>query len=435
MTGSPHKHAGKRPTLAVARLAGAVLLVGGAIPAPAAAQTEIVAAIQTRGNVATSDEELRRLTGVEIGSPVTGDIAAQVAGRLRATRRFESVEVLKRYASIADPSQIVLVVIVDEGPVRLKPTNDPANPMRAVKKRLPALLFSPILGSESGYGLTYGALLTRPEPTGKESRIAFPLTWGAQKRAGANFEQRFPESRWMTRLEAGGSVSRRINPLFGVNDDRAAGYVRAERSFTRALRIRGAAGWQNVAFGADADHFTTLGGEAVFDTRLDPFLARNAVYLRAARSHLRFGQRGDVTRTDLEAHGYLGLPGQAILVASARSNAADAPLPDYLKPLLGGPTAVRGFKTGTAAGDSLLVSSLEVRVPLTSPLSFGKIGVSGFVDAGAVSNAGERLLDQPFRRSVGGSLWFTAAVFRINVAVARGIGSSTRVQMLGSLNY
>ena len=114
-------------------------------------------------------------------------------------------------------------------------------------------------------------------------------------------------------------------------------------------------------------------------------------------------------------------------------DAADGARPDYLKPLLGGPPSVRGFKTGTAAGDSLVAGSLELRVPLTSPLSFGKIGVSAFVDAGTVYDAGQRLADQPWRRGVGGSVWFTAAFVRVNVAVAHGIGASTRVHVGGSL--
>jgi outer membrane protein assembly factor BamA len=394
---------------------------------------EVLSALQVRGNVATSDDEMRRLAGVDIGMPVGPETVATIAERLRATKRFDRVEVLKRYASIADPTQIVLVVIVDEGPVSIKRTNDPNNPTRVVRRRLPSLLFSPILGNESGYGITYGALLTHPEPAGKESRVAFPLTWGVQKRAGADFEKRFPGG-WLTRIEIGGSVSRRINPRFDAEDDRRAVYFRPERRFTQSLRVRGLTAWQDVSFLNVADRFTSLGGEVVFDTRLDPFLARNAVFLRATRNHLTFAERETVNRTDLEAHGYLGLFAQTILVASARRDSADGPLPDYLKPLLG-PSSVRGFKTGSAAGDSLVSGSLELRVPLTSPLSFAKIGVSGFVDAGTTYDYGERFADQPLMRGVGGSVWFTAAFFRVNVAVAHGIGASTRVHLLGNLTF
>jgi hemolysin activation/secretion protein len=194
-------------------------------------------------------------------------------------------------------------------------------------------------------------------------------------------------------------------------------------------------GWQDVSFQDAPDRVTTMSAEAIFDTRLDPFLARDAVYIRATQSRLLFQQRDSVNRTDVEGHVYLGLVGQAILIASAKSDRADGPLPRYLKPLIGGPSTIRGFKTGTAAGDSLAGGSLEVRVPLTSPLSFGKIGVSAFVDAGTVYDSGQALADQTLMRGAGGGVWFTAAVLRINVAVAHGVGSSTRVQLVGNLTF
>ena len=96
---------------------------------------------------------------------------------------------------------------------------------------------------------------------------------------------------------------------------------------------------------------------------------------------------------------------------------------------------MRGFKTGTASGDSLVAGSLELRVPLTSPLSFAKIGVSAFVDAGTVYDSGQRFADQPLQRGVGGSVWIAAAFLRFNVAVAHGVGASTRVHVGGNLTF
>jgi hypothetical protein len=74
-------------------------------------------------------------------------------------------------------------------------------------------------------------------------------------------------------------------------------------------------------------------------------------------------------------------------------------------------------------------------VPLTSPVGFGRIGVSAFVDVGTVYDHGERLVDQPWRQGVGGSVWLTAAFFRINLAVAHGIGASTRVHFGASVTF
>src|SRR5262245_21304345 len=82
--------------------------------APAPSGTATVTAIQIHGNVLTPDDDVRRLAGVAAGMPFDASTIDAVTARLRAAKRFKSVQVLKRFASIADPSQIVLVVIVDE---------------------------------------------------------------------------------------------------------------------------------------------------------------------------------------------------------------------------------------------------------------------------------------------------------------------------------
>ena len=111
------------------------------------------------------------------------------------------------------------------------------------------------------------------------------------------------------------------------------------------------------------------------------------------------------------------------------------PQPDRSDSGPGGLANLRGFKAGTAVGDTLVAGSAELRVPLTSPFSIGKIGVSAFVDAGAVYDKGTRLGDQSIRKGYGGSLWFSAAFVRFSVAVAHGVGSSTRAHVGGSLSF
>jgi hypothetical protein len=55
---------------------------------------------------------------------------------------------------------------------------------------MPNVLILPILGIEDGYGLTYGARFTPPDPhwMGKRSRITFPLSWGGNKRAEVDLD-------------------------------------------------------------------------------------------------------------------------------------------------------------------------------------------------------------------------------------------------------
>src|SRR5215831_13871326 len=87
---------------------------------PAQAQPpETVTDIRVQGNVLTTDAEMRQLAGVDVGTPFTPDLPDVVTERLKNTRKFESIQVLKRFASISDPSQIILVIIVNEGPVKL----------------------------------------------------------------------------------------------------------------------------------------------------------------------------------------------------------------------------------------------------------------------------------------------------------------------------
>jgi len=183
---------------------------------------------------------------------------------------------------------------------------------------------------------------------------------------------------------------------------------------------------------------------------VDPVLARNAVYGRASWSHLNFGDgplqapaqpdgytgyQGAVSRTSLDGRGYLGLVGQAVLAGRVLREDSDRPLPPYLQPELGGLSTLRGFRTGSFVGDTMVAMSAEVILPLTSPLKIGKFGVSTFLDRGAIYNKGERFSDQTLHNGYGGSIWFAAAFLRLNIAVAHGQGSSTRVQAGGNVTF
>src|SRR4249919_633321 len=240
---------------------GPALQATGPVPQPGlqAASTqpgETVAAIQIQGNTATPDEEVRRLADVRVGMPFEERTAEAVAARLRAAKRFESVEVRKRFASIADPSQIALVIIVDEGPVKIVMTGDPDSPTRIERKRLPNILVLPILRYEDGYGLTYGARLTLPDPhwMGKRSRITFPLSWGGTKQAGVDLEKRL-DTGLIDRVTTGASISQRDNLAYDQEDDRARLYLRGEHEFSRVLRLGASTGWQRASFDGVADQF------------------------------------------------------------------------------------------------------------------------------------------------------------------------------------
>jgi outer membrane protein assembly factor BamA len=274
--------------------------------------------------------------------------------------------------------------------------------------------------------------LARPDVAGPRSRLSFPLTWGGDKRAGIEFEKSLDQGP-LRRLQAGASVSRQTNPYFDERDDRQRVFVGADSRAAGPLRADVTAAWEHVSFGGTDDRVARIGGGVTVDTRIDPFLARNALFARVSLEHVSMHNAGALNTVGIDVRGYVGLLGQTVLVLRALRDDGDRARPAYLQPILGGTANLRGFAAGTAVGDTLTAASAEVRVPITSPLSFGKLGVSVFVDAATVYDEGGRLADQRFDRGIGAGVWFSAAFLRLNLSIARGLGHSTRVNFGATL--
>jgi len=419
----------------------ALAIAAGWTQAPAGSDVqarETITAIEVHGNTLTSDDEVRRLSGLEVGGAFGPATVGDAAARLKASKKFERVEVLKRYASIADPSQIILVVIVDEGPVKIETTGDADHPVRIARGSSLKLQFLPILSYEDGYGLAYGVQMTRRNIAGDDSRLSFPLTWGGDKRAAVEFDKIFG-SVAVGRVLGGLSFSRRENPFFHQDDDRSRVWVRGERDVLPHFRAGATVSLQHDSFFETSTTFPQIGADIQLDTRLDPILPRNAVFARAAWDHFAFSPTGadaySANRLELDGRGYIGLFGQNILALRAYKTDSDAALPPFLKPILGGYGNLRGFEPGTAIGDTLVSTSAEVIVPLTSPLSIGRLGVSAFVDAAAVYTKDATLAGQTWRQGIGGGVWFSAAFFRLNVDVAHGRGADTHAHVGATISF
>jgi outer membrane protein assembly factor BamA len=399
-----------------------------------AQSAEFITEVHVHGNVAIAEEEVLRLAEVEIGAAFEADTAAIIEQRLQATGKFQKVEVLKRFASIADPSKISVVIVVDEGDVKIEWGQGSGAAPRTVRRRGPGVMFLPVLDVQDGYGWTYGVRFAVPNVAGSRSRVAFPLTWGGDKRAGVQFEKDF-DAGPLDRVTAGLSVSRREHPFYQRDDDRLRLSARVERDLLPKLRAGATFGTEHVRFLADDTRFLQTGADLVLDTRLDPVLARNAVYARAAWD--RYAVTGAETyhQYSVDLRGYAGLIGQSVLVGRVYRSASDRPLLPFLQPILGGMDNLRGFKAGSAVGDTLVAASAEVRTPITSPLNIAKLGVSAFVDVGTVYDHRARLEDQRFGKGIGGSVWLSAAFFRLNFAVAKAVGGGTRVHFGTSFSY
>jgi outer membrane protein assembly factor BamA len=395
---------------------------------------ETIAEVRVHGNHISTDDEILKIAGITIGAPFTATTIADVRKRLRDSGKFDDVDVLKRFASIEDMSKIVVVVIVNEGPVRIDVPEQPDQPIQVLKRRgFRNLMFLPIFEFEDGYSGTFGVRFALVNIGGERGRLSFPLTMGGTRRAGVEYDRTFTRGP-LSRVEVGTNIQRRKNPGFDVFDRRERVWVRAERSFWR-VRTGVTGMWQHVHFAPLEDTLQSLTADIVLDTRLDPLLPRNAVYAAASWERIEFESGGQADRTRVDARGYLGLIGQTVLVARAVREDANRPLPPYLKSLLGGWSSLRGFAAGAFIGDIAVSGSLELRVPLTTPLSVGKIGVSAFIDAGKAYDKGTFFDDVELERGVGGSVWLTAGPLKVSFSVARGLGRGTRVNFGGGLSF
>jgi outer membrane protein assembly factor BamA len=402
---------------------------------PQSPAAEVISDVRVHGNHVTSDDEIVKIAGITIGAPLTSTTVADVTSRLKASKKFDDVSVLKRFASIEDPSKILLVLVVNEGPVRIEIPKDENAPITVVRRRgFKNLMYMPIFDAEDGYGVTAGVRLAYVGTAGKRSRFSFPLTFGGTKKAGAEFDRTFTRGP-LTRIEVGSALQLQTNPAYQADDGRKKLWVKAERAMG-PLRMNVNTGAQWVGFGGVDDSFRSVGGAVVFDTRLDPVLPRNAVFASASIDRLFFANGGpQLDRTRLDARGYLGLIRQTVFVVRVLRESADGIQPPYLRSILGGWSNLRGFKAGSFTGDTLVAGSAELRIPLNSPVSFARLGVSAFVDTGTVYERGQKLGDAPRYTGIGGAGWITAGPLRISLAVAHGRGASTRVNFGGGLSF
>ncbi len=414
----------------------ALLLLPWVLAGAGAQTAEVIADIRVHGNHLTNTDEVITIAGVAVGSPFTTTTLRDVEARLRASRKFDHVEVLKRFASIMDPSQIALVLIVNEGAVRVEFERAPDGEevTRVVRRRgFRNLMYMPILNGEDGYGVTYGLTTSLANVAGERSRLSLPLSWGGTKRAALIGEKNFTGGP-ITRLEVGAAIQRKRNPAFELDDDREQVWMRAERAIG-SVRLGAHTGWERVTFDAVEDTFRAVGADIAIDTRLDPGYPRNAVWLSASWERLAFDAGHTLHRTRLDGRAYVGLVRETVLAVRVTREGANGAQPRYLQPLLGGWTNLRGFPAGRFANNIVVSGSAELFVPLTSPMSVGKLGVSAFADTGVAYAHGVAFGDQARHTGVGGSLWFTATGFKLSFSVAHARGEKTRVNFGGGFTF
>src|SRR5687767_11420871 len=210
----------------------------------------VVGEVRVHGNHTTPDDKVIAIVGEVVGKPATDALLAEVIKKLEDSGQFDSVEVRKRFRSIDNPDDILLMIVVDEFP-GVDPLDNymPPNP---VKRFWTSGMFLPILSSEDGYGFTYGARVSFVDRFGPRSRISIPLTWGGERQARVQAERTF-RSGAIDRVSGEAGIGRRVNPHYEIADRRTSFNARVESAAQRWLRLGAGGGVDDVTFGDLAD--------------------------------------------------------------------------------------------------------------------------------------------------------------------------------------
>ncbi len=364
-------------------------------------RAEVIEEVRVHGNRRVTAQEIISIAAVSAGVQLEPDTPDEIKKRLIDTGRFDSVEVAKHYRSLTATDQVVLLITV----VEKKTLRD-----KLKFSRLPRQV-------DNEYGWpSVGFSLSLVDAFGAGERISFPFTFGGLNRAAVEAE--FPDVLPGRVFHSSVAVSSRRNPHYKVWDVRKETLAGVRREFgSFLLDFQG--GWTGVDFGGWTgvdvrhlnDRFFTYGARFAYDTRGVQSIPRDAVYLGLAWNRMALTERRpDLNRYQVDARGYKGLWGQAVLASQVRYDTADGRLPDYERPVLGGPLTLRGYQPGQFVGDTRLISSVELRLPLSSPMAMRhQAGVLLFWDAGTVLESGQSLRDARIRHGIGPGVFLLLA--------------------------
>ncbi len=406
-------------------------------PVPVSPQ-EVVREIRIHGNARVADAEVLKIAGIAVGATLDDSGVEAIKRRLEDSGFFSTIDVRKRYRSLTDATDVALVLVVHEKTAVT--TNAAGEIERPLMRRITSrIMFLPILNYSDGYGLTYGARFSTVNLLGAGERLSVPLSWGGTRRVALEAERTFKRGP-LTRILGSATLRQHENPGFVLEEDdddsttdhRTEFKARAERSFGRFLFTGVETTRAAVDFGDfDTQDQWTVGADAALDTRGNPNFPSNAIYLGGSWNALHLdGIDTPTNRYTVDGRGYLRLIRQPVLAGRVLYLNADGPLPAYERYLIGGSDTLRGFRTGALNGTRFLVTSAELRVPITSVISGAKLGVTVFYDAvNKLRVDGEANDDLGWRRSAGAGVFLIASVVTLNLDVAHGLNGQggTRV--------
>ena len=423
----------------VRRGAGGIALVPLHAPPSFAGQPppERVIELRVHGNHSIPDAAIIELAGVRRGDRVTPGMTEAIAARLRGSGWFDEVEVRKRYLSLTRADAVALVLVVHERPGSSRAGPDGREPawMGLVRRAARQTLVAPILGYREGHGVTYGMRFAAADALGERSRISVPLSLGGRRQAALEFDKRLDRGPVHV-LRGGLSATRVENRHYLVEDRRLSARLGADRRIGSALAASAEVVRSEVSFGGIRERMTIYGIGLRLDTRRDAAFPRNAVFAEATWRRLDpDGGAAAISLPGIEVRGFLGLFGQAVLAVRGVYRGASSPLPAWAQPLLGGIGSVRGHRVGARAGDRLAILSGELRLPLTSPLDFGKVGVRLFFDTGTVFGADQHIGQAGFSSGAGAGVFLNAAFFTLQLDAARNLEGGARLHFATGVRF
>lgn len=373
------------------------------------AETVEITEIRIHGNYSIADAEVETLAGVAIGDRVGLTALVIIEARLRDSGRFEDARAEWRYRSLTRRDQVVLLLTVQEK-------------MSVAKK----FLVLPQIHYNEDEKFSIGGRLSAKDLFGGGTLISVPVLIGGVDSVGLEVSRH-----WDGGTGLGGQFQWRQfeNPFAKVQDDRTGGGLWFERRFAKAFQVRVDGDYYDVNFGGEKDKLLRYGIGATFDTRPSLNFPYDSVLAGAAWQRVDPDAGPSVNRYRFELAGYKTIIGQVVLAARGVLHTADAPLPAYERPYVGGMESLRGTKAGTFSGDSTALGTVELRIPMTSVLtgSIVRLGFTAFWDTVAVWDYGEKLSGQRFHHGVGAGVYLQAPLVRLNLDVGNNLEGNTRV--------
>ena len=168
------------------RVCAAYVAWAAVAAAPGAAQTgPPIVEIRVHGNHLTPDADVVDVSGLHVGDAASDANLDGAKTRLEGSGRFASVAVRRLARSIDDPTDVMVMLLVEEVPGASLDVPRPG----WLRQTAAGLMWLPVLRYDEGYGLTYGLRPAVDDLLGRKSRIATPLTWGGERRAGVEMSR------------------------------------------------------------------------------------------------------------------------------------------------------------------------------------------------------------------------------------------------------